>query len=230
MNFNFNSQPEYTLQTSLIEEMINLYGVQVKFLVTEKINPDEVFGDYSHLKSDSEKIYSMNMLPENSEDWNSDGYNFSNFGLVNLENVTLFAPRSYFPELLFPKFSSIVGNLLIFPNNKIMEITDVDATVPGINNLYTFNDSKSVYKLTCKPYDFKLINEIPSADLGFEENMNYETLDSYFQELIDENSDQNTEAEVTTQVTIVQTTDDIDSKVQKPIVDKTEQDVWGSFS
>lgn len=230
MNFNFNSQPEYSLNSSMIEEMINLYGVQVKFLVTEKINPDDVFGDYSHLKTDSEKIYSMYVLPENTEDWNNDGYNFSNFGLVNLENITLFVAKSNFVTLDHSEFGDIVGNLLIFPNNKIMEITDVDATVPGINNLYTFNDSKSVYKLTCKPYDFKLINEISSNDISFEENESYDTLDNYFQELINDNIEQDTEAEVTVQVDTVNQSGSVDQIVEKPIVDKTEEDIWGQFS
>ena len=51
MNFNFSQKPDYQLNTSLTEEMINLYGVLTKFLVIEQINKDDaVFGDYSHMK------------------------------------------------------------------------------------------------------------------------------------------------------------------------------------
>lgn len=68
MNFNYSKHPEYQLHTSLIEEAIKLYGILVKFLVTEKINKDDsVFGDYSHLKSDNSKIYDIYMLPDNTE-------------------------------------------------------------------------------------------------------------------------------------------------------------------
>lgn len=232
MGFNFNSQPEYQLNSSLITEMISLYGVLAKFLVTEKINQDEVFGDYSHLKSDSLKIYDMYVLPENSEDWDSSGYNFSNFGLINLENVSLFVAKSNFDSIgttANNQFSGIVGNLFIFPNNKIMEITDVELTVPGVNNLFTFNDAKSVYKLVCKPYDFKLINELPAEDITYSEQA-YETLDNYFQDLIGVSTEQDTEAEITPQVTTVVTSGDTDQKVTKPIVDKSESDPWGSFS
>jgi len=88
MGFNFNSQPEYQLNTSLAEEMINLYGVETKFIIAERINKDDnVFGDYSHLKTDSDKIFQINMLPENSEDWDQGAYDMSAFGLVNTESV-----------------------------------------------------------------------------------------------------------------------------------------------
>ena len=58
MNFNTNSTPDYSLNSGMIKEMISLYGVLTKFLVTEKINKDEtVFGDYSHMKTDEDEVY-----------------------------------------------------------------------------------------------------------------------------------------------------------------------------
>lgn len=230
MNFNFSNQPEYELNTSLIEEMINLYGILVKFLVTEKINKDDnVFGDYSHLKSDNNKIYDIYMLPENTEDWDQGDYGFTNFGLTNNETITLFAAKSSFdpiPDTIDDPLD-VVGNLIVLPNNKIMEITHQQATVPGVNNLFTYNDTKSVYKLTAKPYDFKLINELDNVDIDFENDVTapYESLDHYFQELIDQSVAQDTEAEVTPQVPVNVN----NTLVQKPIVDRTEDDVFGGF-
>ena len=230
MNFNFSNQPDYALNTSLVEELINLYGILTKFLITEKINKDDnVFGDYSHLKSDSSKIYDIYMLPENTEDWDASDFNLNGFGLVNFENIVLFAAKSNFVDEDHNEFDEIVGNLIVLPNNKVMEVTNVDATVPGVNNLFTYNDAKSVYKLTCKPYDFKLINEVDKVDISLDPSVPYETLDVYFQELIDTSNAQNTEAEVTPQVQTVVKTGTIDTKVQKPIIDKSEDSVWGSF-
>ena len=78
MNFNSSSTPDYALNTSLIEEVISLYGVLTKFLITTKINEDPtVFGDYSHLKSDNAKIYDIYMMPENSEEWDMGDYSFN---------------------------------------------------------------------------------------------------------------------------------------------------------
>lgn len=228
MNFNFNSQPEYQLNTSLAEEMIRLYGVLTKFLVTEKINKDDnVFGDYSHMKSDSTRIYDIYMLPENSEDWDTDSFSLTSFGMVNFENVSLFVAKSSFDPLSPP--GSITGNLIMFPNNKVMEITNADFVVPGVNNLFTYSDAKSVYKLTCKPYDFKLIDELDNVDISTEPDVPYETLDVYFQELVDRSDAQDTEAETTAQVTTVENKL-IDEKKVKPIVDRTEDDVWNQYN
>lgn len=227
MNFNFTQTPDYQLNNSLVEEMINMYGVPTKFLLVEKINIDDnVFGDYSHLKTDNTQIFEMFMLPETSEDWESEGYGFSSFGLTNLENVILFVAKSNFDSIA--ELKEITGNLLVFPNNKIMEITDTDATVPGINNLFTYNDAKSVYKLTCKPYHFKLIEELDNVDISVDDTP-YETLDNYFQELIDQTDNQDIEAEVTAQVQAVEKDEVADELVQKPIVDKTEEDIFGKF-
>lgn len=229
MNLNTNDQPSYDLNTHLIEEVINLYGVAVKFLVTEKINTDDVvFGDYSHLKTDNSKIYDMFMLPETSEDWDAGDVQFSSFGLVNFENITLFAAKSSFdgiPDVIDdPK--GIIGNLLVFPNNKVMEITALDATTPGINNLFTHSNAKSVFQLTCKPYDFKLINEVDNIDISIDDNVPYETLDTYFDELVNTKTAQDEEAEIVPSSIAVEGI----TQVQKPIVDKTESNVWGDFT
>lgn len=228
MNFNFNSKPEYELNKSLAEEMIRLYGVLVKFMITEKINRDDnVFGDYSHMKSDSNKIYDIFMLPENTEEWDSSSFSLNNFGLSNFDNITMFVAKSSLDGIEPP--GDIVGNLLVFPNNKVMEITQSSFVVPGVNNLFTYKDEKSVYKLTCKPYDFKLINEIDNFDISTEENVPYESLDSYFNELIDRKDDQTEETTIKPQVTTVDVGEAIDKKVKKPIIDKSENDVWGQF-
>lgn len=227
MGFNFNNQPEYQLNTGLTEEMIRLYGVSNKFLITEKINEDTtVFGDYSHMKSDNSKIYDMHMLPEESENWDTSEFNMNDFGLGNFENIVMFVAKSSFDGIV--ELPQITGNLIVFPNNKVMEITNTDPVVAGMNNLFTYDNAKSVYKLTCKPHEFKLINELDDTAVIHEEAEGNETLDVYFQELLDTAFDQDTEAEVTTNVTTVDSSTLLDKKVEKPIIDNTEDDVWGN--
>lgn len=231
MNFNFSGESEYDLNTSLLEEMIELYGVLTKFLITEKINHDpEVFGDYSHMKSNSADIFEMYMLPEISEDWNQTAYGFQNSYFNTFENINLFVAKSNFEESNMDELSEIVGNLIVLPNNKIMEITNAEITVPGVNNLFTENDAKSVYMLSCRPYENKLINELDNVDISVDESgAEYTTLDTYFQELIDDAAALDTETEVTPQVSTVIKTGSIDTKVDKPIIDSTEDDVFGHF-
>lgn len=229
MNFNFTQNAEYTLNTSLVTEMINLYGVLTKFLIVERINLDDnVFGDFSHLKTNNEDIFEMYMIPENTEDWDNGGYNMLGMGLTNFENITLFVAKSNFDNVI--ELPQITGNLIIFPNNKIMEITDTDPVVPGVNNLFTFNDAKSVYKLTCKPYATKLTDELDTTDISVTDEVPYESLDHYFDELITVSDAQNIEAEVTEQVPTVVKVGDTDTIVNKPIVNNDETDVFGNFS
>jgi hypothetical protein len=238
MNFNFSKGPEYQLNVTLTNELINLYGISTKFLVTEKINKDDlVFGDYTHLKTNSSSIFNVNVMPENSESYDSQGINFSSFGMINLDTINLFISRASI-ETIFGNnidgtngFNGIIGNLIVLPNNKIVEITDVEFMVPGINNLYTNNDVKSVYKLFCKAYNNKLIQELDHVDISIDPSVPYETLDNYFQELIDINQNIVTSTEVTPSVNVVQTdSSGNQTEVLKPIIDKSEEDVFGAFS
>lgn len=227
MNFNFSAQPEYDLHTSLAEEMIRLYGVLTKFLLVEKINSDEiVFGDYTHLKSNSTDIYDIYALPENTEDWDQGDYEFGGHGLLSTGTTRLFVAKRSLDGVV--EVGGITGNLVVFPNNKVMEITSTEPMVPGVNNLFTYSDQKSVYQISCKPYSFKTTGELDPADLSVD-GAPYETLDRYFDELAEHSDDQDTEAEVTPQVETVDTTSSVDTKVEKPIVDNSEKSVWGDF-
>jgi len=232
MNFNFSEEPEYDLNNSLVTEVINLYGVLTKFLITEKINHDStVFGDYTHMKSNSEDIFEIYMLPEISEDWNEGDYSFNQGYFNNFDTINLFAARADFEDIIGTEsdIEKIIGNLVTLPNNHLMEVTHVNITVPGVNNLFTYSDAKTVYTLSCKPYDNKLIQELDTVDISVQEDDTpYETLDTYFTELINQAAEIDTEVEVTESVETVIKTGGIDTKTNKPIVDTDEDDVWGT--
>ena len=49
MNFNRNNDTDYGLKKSLTNELIQLYGVEVDFLYSEKVNLDIVLRDFTHL-------------------------------------------------------------------------------------------------------------------------------------------------------------------------------------
>lgn len=208
MGFNFNSQPEYSLNQSMTEEMIDLYGVLLKYVKTTKVNEDiSVFGDFSHMKPDGSDIIELHGLPENSDDWDSSGPLLTSFGLIDTHNISLFVAASIFPD-----YKSIVGNLFIFPNGKIMEISDIDFIVPGVNNLFTYADQKTVLRVVCVPYEQKHVDEV---DTVYQEaDPEYVGLEQYFDELAQAIDD-----EVVTPAEVG----------EKPIVDKSEDDVWGSF-
>ena len=237
MNLNFYNSPEYDLNKSLITEMISMYGIQVKFVKVKKINEDNLFKDYQHLVADKNDIIEMYALPENSDSFDSNGYQFSSFGFTDLNNLSVFISVESFGDI---QFKEIVGNLIVLPSNKILEITDVTFQVPGINNDFVNNNSRTVYKLTLTPYEFKLTDNLseiqkPSDDLSPLDTPP-KSLDDYFEELMKEKEDLETELEVKDSQTVSKETNLVDS-FERPIDEKvksqknvTTDDVWGSFS
>lgn len=237
MNLNFYNNPEYDLNKSLITEMISMYGIQVKFVKVKKINEDNLFKDYQHLVADKNDIIEMYALPENTDSFDSSGYQFNSFGFTDLNNLSVFISVESFGEI---KFKEIVGNLIVLPSNKILEITDVTFQVPGINNDFVNNNSRTVYKLTLTPYEFKLTDNLseiqkPSDDLSPLDTPP-KSLDDYFEELMKEKEDLETELEVKDSQTVSKETNLVDS-FERPIDEKvksqknvTTDDVWGSFS
>ena len=237
MNLNFYNAPEYDLNKSLITEMISMYGIQVKFVKVKKINEDNLFKDYQHLVADKNDIIEMYALPENSDSFDSSGYQFNSFGFTDLNNLSVFISVESFGDI---KFKEIVGNLIVLPSNKILEITDVTFQVPGINNDFVNNNSRTVYKLTLTPYEFKLTDNLseiqkPSDDLSSLDS-SPKSLDDYFEELMKEKEDLETELEVKDSQTVSKETNLVDS-FERPIDEKvksqknvTTDDVWGSFS
>jgi len=237
MNFNMNSKPDYSLQGRLTDEVIRLYGIKTKLLLTEKINYDStVFGDYQSIKTNKENTFLVSMMPETSEEYDNIGVNFSDFGMLNVETINLFVSRieiektfedifdkegvdesEYVVDPLSP-VKKLQSNLVILPNNRVMEITNVEFMVPGINNLFTYQDIKNVYKLTLKTYDRKLTDNIDSLNDEDNETIgSYKELDSYFDELTTNELNVDTEAKT-----------DINKDTQKTVVAPAD-DVFGRF-
>jgi hypothetical protein len=232
-NYNTTAAPEYNLNADLIDECINLYGVPTKFLVVQKLNSDDVvFGDYSSIKTDNSKIFDVYMMPENSDSWDSGGYNFSEFGLLNNDSTTVFVSKNSVQNIIELDFKELYGNLVVMPNNKIMEVTDVQFEVPGVNNLFTYSNEKSVYKLTLKPYAVKLTDEINQRDISIDDSEDYTTLDNYFDELLDLKTAQDSEMEINPAVDVIKKEigTEIDTVQRKHRVSAEEDSIFGEFN
>lgn len=164
MNFNYSRKPEYNLNAMLIDEVIRLYGIRVKFLNVEKVNYDPiVFGGYSHLKSNADGIFDLFALPEVSESFDISQFNFDEFGISSYDDLNLFVFAKTLNNIC--PMNEVVGKLIVLPNDKVMEITNIEWMVPGINNLFVYKDEKTVYKLFCVPYSFKLTDELANEHL-----------------------------------------------------------------
>lgn len=228
MSFNFSHRAEYRLNSSMIKEVIELYGVPAKFIKVDPVNLDHtIFKDYSHLLSlDS---YDITVLPETSDAFETANLPLQDFGILNFDNITLFIHADSIKEIC--NFNQLVGNLIVLQSNKVMEITFAELQVPGINNLFTYDDAKSVYKLTCKPYDFKANDEIKHVDMRAEQKelpdqiRDFDALDAYFDQILNDTETRREETEVKPVVPVK----DGEEITKKPIINKDVDDVWGQY-
>jgi len=208
-NLNNSRKPEHDLYQKLSNQVINTYGLPVIFLFAQKINKNEIFKDFSHMKVnpdiEQKEIY---IMPEDPSDWEGDTV-FNNFGFYSQWTQHLFLTRDTILEL-FPDFdedsgrSKIVNNLIITPSSTILEITNIESYEPHINNLWAFNDSISAYKIAVKVYDYNIADEgivdikgsVKLSEDGYENNgdaddvifeydeqISTEGIDNFFNEL-----------------------------------------------
>lgn len=245
-NLNFTHKNEYSLHNNIISEAISLYGVQCKLIITFKQNIDfTVFGDWSNIKTNGLNIFDIDVLPADQSDIERQEYQFTEFGLNYLYSNEVFISSKSLAKLGI-NLEALYSALIVFPSNQVMEITDVDFKVPGVNNLWAYTDLKSVIKLTLNSYQFKLHDDIQDKDLvntlevegdspeKIEENIeisdeNFKVLDNYFESILNTKTDQDIESEVR-DVTVDVDKDikeDKDDGVLRPIVDNSEQDPFG---
>lgn len=157
VNFNYSNGNTIGTYESSIDEVISLYGFNAKFVPVDMVGLDWVFNDYNHLKSNAEDVIDIKVLPMDTTDYTSNGYNLSEFGFLNNTTIDLIISKN---TLKMFKDWRVVGSLLVLPNNKRLEITSLDMYVNGINNLFVFNNDKSAYRLSCVTYSEQLHSEI----------------------------------------------------------------------
>lgn len=214
MNLNFSHKNEYSLNKKLINELINTYGIETKLIVCEKNHVDKnVFGDWDSINTKNSNVYCIHLLPENTDDLSSQ-FPFGDFGFNSLDTTDVFMSAFDFERNNFTT-EILLSSLIVLPSNKVMEITNVEHKVPGINNLWGYSDEKSAYKLSLRTYEFKLHDEMDSklmvsttsefskefSDDDIESELDekkesYDALDNYFERLLKTNKDIKYEAEV----------------------------------
>lgn len=160
MNFNINNfNNEYELFEEQSREMINLYGILLKFIKVKRIQNDYIFGESKSIKADDENIFELYGLPREVENWDGEWILGSNFGIENQKNI-FFIVSSKDIEKIFPEIQSnngkgfdfIIGNLISLPDGKLMEIADFVFEIEGANNLFPYSNKKNVFGILCKPY------------------------------------------------------------------------------
>jgi len=220
MGFNLNrtQHPDYELKTRMVDEMISIYGVECDYLFTTKMNVDKILQDFTHLRlaeKDSKKVY---LLPDDTAGWGGD-LTWSMWGPTNNRTVSFYVSvntlKSLYPgKTGFNKDPDIINSLVALPNGTLLEVTDVSDNVEGVNNLFTYKDSDSVYMLSTRVYynrqqdnleynpdqkDVPVeVTDSPEVDfIAQPESDNYEesfeSIDDYFKALEDTKIEQDNE-------------------------------------
>jgi hypothetical protein len=68
----------------------------------------------------------------------------------------------------------IIGNLVIFPDNKIMEVTNFEHEVQGNSNLFTYDNKKNVYSITLRSYVANRDDYSDASDITDSQSYDYE--------------------------------------------------------
>ena len=204
LDLNISRKPEYSLQETHIDELIEIYGIPCLYLFSEQINQDTVFQDFSHNKVTPGKSVQIKLLPDEESQWEGETI-FNKFGFYNNYSQTLYISKRTILSL-YPKFleekgerSKIQGSLILLPSGGIVEVTNISEHHEGINNLWAYADQASSYKLTVKPYTKNIADkgtselkeqiEIKSGEnkeiFEYNEQITTEDLDDFFGEFQD---------------------------------------------
>lgn len=214
MNLNFKRN-EYDLNGLQTEEVIRLYGICIKLILTEKINQGMTFGDFTHLKADNKSCFQVYAMPENTDDFDDFERLPTQFGLP-LDGTVNFFISKITAYKMFQKsentqnefditqtnetIQKLHGALIILPSGKIMEITKVDLDAIGANNLWLQSVDKNIFCIRCRTYIHSSANEIDvNADIVAQDNPDkvapdmFDSLEKYFDEMVERNDKQKAE-------------------------------------
>jgi len=196
MNLNYSHEPEYSLYNSLTNELISIYGVLTKYIVTEKVSISEnTFGEWTSLKAESDDVHEVYLLPDTQETYQGQNIMFDQFGLGNFSTMDFFISEGDL-HTIFPNweksnsFNDMVSDLLLMPSGKVLEITHVEPLVEGVNNLFAYDDPKNTIKITTRNYEFRQNDEVDIKAITDPNNTESEKetqehLDDYFTKLLD---------------------------------------------
>lgn len=152
MNLN-QTFKEYDLAGRITDEFISMYGIPVWYIITEQVNIDTVLNEFQYKKT-SPNTYWQNIYayPENTESFDGNSL-LSKFGMSSLESWSLFV--SY--NTLYSIYADVdlgkaVGDIIALESGKLLEITNVEFNVPGLNNMFNTQFQKNLFKLSCKSY------------------------------------------------------------------------------
>jgi hypothetical protein len=148
--FNLYSQTsnnEYSILNDATHELIESYGIPVKYIPRDVQNHDFIMGE--DLLSSFQDVYEVNMYLENFSDFNGSGDLFAKFGMTVDDQLTLIIQQDFIDNLLGR--TPLPGDLIYFEFSKLLfEIFHVD---PEKNSFYHTGQQIS-YMIECRKFEY----------------------------------------------------------------------------
>lgn len=174
-----NKKQDYALSGAVTHELIDMYGLVVRYFSTELINEDNVLNEFQHLKIDNIKSFDISVYPEDLEEYKNNDDILSKFGFTSTSSTNFFISAKTVSKILDSQndITQMIGGVIKVPSGKLLEITNVDIEVPGINNLFLYNNQKNVFLLKTKPYAYNIdeIDNDTKLEMEFDEDISYPT-------------------------------------------------------
>lgn len=163
MAWNLNNKPrDYVLSGRLTNELIDMYGLQVRFYKANLVRSDNVFNESQHISLETDNAFDVFVYPENPGAFESDDI-LSKFGMMSMSTTNLFISAKSVDKILNNNqqdVMSLVGGVVKLPSDKLLEVTNVDIMTDGLNNMFMYKNQKNCYTLICRPMSLIIGSEI----------------------------------------------------------------------
>lgn len=226
---------EQDLLSSLIEEQIQGYGVDVTYIVRQDIDPDLILNESSGMM-DTQNSFVIEMYIEDVSMFNGDGDVFSKFGISVTDQCTfLVSVRRFKDESSYVLggcrkiFEPVVGDIIFSPiNNAIWQIRHVKKD----RNFFRFGKNYT-WRLECSLYTHSYEHNTNPEGMALHDfsdsDLSVGLIKDFGQGLIDGDYNLETEGEDITEETFFNP-DPIPEKEQLQVCDSTSSNPYDKIN
>lgn len=177
MAWNLNNRPtDYKLSGRVTSELIDMYGLMVRFYKADLVNEDNILNESQNILLSIENSYDIMVMPEHPEAFEEDDI-LSKFGMMSMSTTNLFISAKTVDNILESQndITQLIGGIVKLPSDKMLEVTNVDIMSDGINNMYAYKNQKNVFTLICKPWSYNIdeIDEAIKEEMDFNDENEY---------------------------------------------------------
>lgn len=172
-----NKKQDYALSKTVTNEFIDMYGLIVRYFSTELIHEDNILNEFQHVKIDNTNAFDISVYPEDTAGFQNNDDILSKFGFMSSTSTNFFISAKTVDFIMDSQkeITQMIGGVIKTPSGKLLEITNIDIEVPGINNMFLYNNQKNVFMLKTKPfiYNSDEIDNETKLEMEFDDDISY---------------------------------------------------------